>query len=163
MNATPLYAGALGWAAGMRSMTPPALVSRALADRSGLGRLLARRHQPTRALATRTAARLLSLAALGEMAADKLPSIPDRTDAVPLLGRIGSGALVGAVLAQARREPILPSALAGAVGAGVSSVVMKRARARAGAALDVPDAAVAVAEDALTLGLGAAVVRAALD
>ena len=163
MDATPLYAAALGWTAGMRSMTPPALVSRALDDRSGLGRLLARRHQPTRGLSTRTAATALSLAALGEMAADKLPVIPARTTAAPLLGRIGSGALVGAVLAQARRESIVPSALAGAVAAGVSSFVMMKARAQAGAALDVPDAAVAVAEDVLTLGLSAAVVQAALD
>ena len=163
MDATPLYAAALGWVAGMRSATPPALLARTLADRSGLRRLLGRRRQPAKALSTDAAAALLPLAAAGEMAADKLPTIPARTSPPALMGRIASGALSGAVLAQARREAVLPAALAGAAGAAASSFAMMALRQRVGEALGVPDVAVALAEDALAVGAGAAVVRAALD
>ncbi len=154
----PLSA-ALGWAVGMRSVTPPAALSRALAQN-------AHPHpnrQPAHALASGAASGLLPVAALGEMVMDKLPSTPDRTSAPVLAGRIASGALVGVVLGQVRRTSPVAAALAGAAGAAVSSFAMMRLRGWAGARLGVPDAAVAVAEDALAVGLSTAVVRRALQ
>ena len=151
---TALYAAALGWAVGMRSMTPPAVLAR------GLARGLRPRRQPGKALAS--AVRWLPLAAAGEMAADKLPAMPDRTSPPVLAGRVLSGAAVGAALGQARRTRPVAGALAGVAGAVASSFVMMRLRQRVGRRLDLPDAAVAVAEDALAVGLSLVVVRSAL-
>ena len=162
MDATPAYAAALGWIAGMRSLTPPALLTRTLSDRRGPARLLGRR-QTARALGSSAARALLPLAAVGEIAADKVPGMPARTSPPVLAGRLASGALVGAAVAAARRADPAPAAVAGALAAVASSFVMMRLRLRAGDALGVPDAVVALAEDALAVGLGAAVASAALD
>lgn len=145
--ATPALAAGLGWTAGMRSMSAPALLSRALNGRRRL-------RQPAAALASTTARRLLTLAAVGEIVADKLPGMPARTTPPVLAGRIASGALVGAAVAAARRAPLGPSALAGVAGAVAGSYAMLAARQKAGDALDTSDATVAVGEDALTLSLG---------
>ena len=96
------------------------------------------------------------------MAADKLPAMPDRTSPPVLSGRVASGAAVGAALAQARRTHPVAGALAGVAGAVASSFAMMRLRQRLGRRLGLPDAAVAVAEDALAVGLSLAVVRSAL-
>ncbi|WP_420455926.1 DUF4126 family protein [Rubrivirga sp.] len=157
---TTTLAAALGWAAGMRSMTSPAALARALASRtSPVPRLVRRRRQPARSLGSERAASLLPLAAAGEMVADKLPAIPPRTSPLPLVGRVASGALVGAALAAARRQnPVLPM-LVGAVSAGASSFAMMELRRWAGERFDLPDPAVAVVEDVLALGISLAATR----
>lgn len=151
---TPLLAAALGWAAGMRSMTPPAVLAQTLAGQALSIPLLARRRrQPARALSTDRAGTLLTVAAAGELTVDKLPVAPPRTSPPALIGRIATGALVGATVAAVRRQnPLLP-ALVGAASAGASSFVMMDLRKRAGEALDVPDSVVAVVEDALAIGI----------
>ena len=146
---TPALAAGLGWTAGMRSMAAPALLSHALSDRRRL-------RQPADALHTTLARRLLTVAAVGELAGDKVPGMPDRTAPPVLAGRIASAALVGGAVAAARRGPLLPSVLAGVAGAVASSYVMLAARARLGDVLGIPDAAVALVEDAATLALGRA-------
>ena len=151
---TSLLSAALGWAVGMRSATPPTVLARALAH----GRRP--RRQPARALAS--AASWLPLAAGGEILADKLPAMPNRTAPPVLAERIAVGALVGAVLGQIRRTSPVAAGLAGAAGAAASSFAMMRLRGWVGETLDLPDPAVAVAEDALTIGLSTAVVRRAL-
>ena len=144
---TPALAAGLGWTAGMRSMTAPALLSRALRSR---------RHvpQPADALGSTLARRLLTVAALGELVGDKLPGVPDRTAPPVLAGRIASGALVGAATAAARREPLLLPALAGVGGAVAASYALLALRRAAVDATGLPDAVVAVIEDALTVALG---------
>lgn len=149
---TPALAAGLGWTAGMRSMAAPALLSRALSGRRRLRPL----PQPAAALRSTLARRLLTAAAVGEIAGDKVPGVPDRTAPPVLAGRIVSGALVGAAVAAARRGPLLPSVLAGVGGAVASSYAMLAVRTRLGDALGLPDAAVALAEDAATLALGRA-------
>lgn len=156
LSTTALAAG-LGWTAGMRSMTAPALLSHALSH----GRRPLR--QPARALSSTPARRLLTAAAAGEVAADKVPGMPARTAPPVLAGRIASGALVGAAVAAASRSSVVPAALAGAAGAVAASFAMLRLRTGAAAALGVPDAAVAVVEDALTLVLGHRLAEAAAD
>ena len=151
-----LLSAALGWVAGMRSATAPAVLSSALAARP-------RRTDrfPATALASPTAARGLGLAAAGELVADKTPWIPDRTDAAPLAGRVASGALVGAAVAGRRGTNRLAAAVAGGLGAAASTYAMHGARREASGVLgDVPAALV---EDALALGLGTALARAAVD
>ncbi len=145
--ATPTLAAGLGWTAGMRSMSAPALLSHALGGRRRL-------RQPADSLGSTFARRALTAAALGEMIADKLPGMPARTDPPALAGRIASGALVGAAVAAARREPLAPSALAGAVGAVAASFAMVAVRRAASDTLGLPDPVAAVAEDAMTLSLG---------
>ena len=102
----------LGVAAGMRSMTAPAALAHVLA-----GRTLRPQGQPARFLASSRVARVAALAAAGEFVGDKLPVTPDRTDAFPLTGRVGSGALVGAAVACATGESLAAGALVGVAGA----------------------------------------------
>ena len=161
---TTLLSATLGWAAGMRSMTPPAILARALSTHASPVPFLARsRRQPAQALGSDRAASLLSLAATGELVVDKLPVAPPRTSPPALAGRLASGALVGAALAAVRRQnPILP-ALVGAASAAISSVVMMEARHEVGARFELPDPAVAVLEDVLAVGLSVSVTSAVLD
>lgn len=160
---TPLLAAALGWAAGMRSMMPPAVLAQTLSrSKPRVPHLARRRRQPADALGSDRAATLLPLAAAGELIGDKLPITPGRTDPAPLLGRIGSGALVGAAVAALRRQnPIVP-ALVGAASAAASSFAMMELRKRAGERLGLPDPAVAVVEDALAVGISVAAARGAV-
>lgn len=141
----------------MRSMTAPAAVSHVLSSR-----VVAPPHAPARWLASDRVSRLFALAAAGELVGDKTPVVPPRTDALPLLGRIGSGALVGAAVATARQESAWPAAVVGAVAAGVSSVAMMRLRGALSEALGT-DWPAAVAEDVATLALAFQTARVALD
>lgn len=154
---TPLTAAGLGWAAGMRSMTAPAALAHVLA-----GRFVRPGRQPARLLASGRVAGLLKLAAAGEYVGDKMPFAPDRTAPLPLGGRIGAGALVGAAVAVARRESPWGPAAVGAAAAVASSYAMMSARKALPEALGVPDLPVALAEDALALVLAVATARAAL-
>lgn len=138
----------------MRSATAPAALSSALAARPRRADRF-----PATLLASGPAAAGLGLAAAGELAADKLPWVPDRTDLAPLAGRIASGALVGAAVAGRRGTSRLASAIAGALGAGASTFAMHRARREASGVLGPVPAA--LAEDALAAALGAAAARAA--
>ncbi len=157
---TTILAAAFGWAAGMRSAMPLTVLSRTLASQTSPVPLLARRRrQPARALGSDRAAALLPLAAAGEIVADKTPMIPPRTSPAPLVGRAASGALAGAAVAAARRQnPIFP-ALVGAASAVASSFTMMEARRWAGERFDLPDPAVAVVEDVLTIGISVAATR----
>lgn len=160
---TTALAAALGWAAGMRSATPVAALARALADaRSPFPRLARTPRGPARVLGTDAAATWLPVAAAGELVVDKLPMTPARTSPPALVGRIASGALVGAAVAATRRESVVLPALAGAVSAAASAFAMQTLRAEAGERLGVPDPAVAVVEDALAIGLSVAAARAAV-
>ena len=160
---TPLLAAGLGWAAGMRSMTPPAVLARTLASRKPSVPLLARqRRQPARALGADRAATLLTIAAAGELTADKLPVAPPRTSPPALFGRFASGALAGATVAAIRcQNPVLP-VLVGAASGVASSFVMMELRKRAGEALGVPDPAVALVEDLLAVGISVAASHSAI-
>jgi uncharacterized membrane protein/uncharacterized protein (UPF0548 family) len=143
----------LGIVCGARSMLAPALLSQPFAATSGP---LAGDGLAARALASPRATMLLPLAAVGELVADKLPWMPSRTDPPALLGRIGSGALVGA--ATAAREHRTAAALAGAAGALAGTYGWYHLR-RAATARGVPAWLAAVAEDALAVGLALALLQ----
>ncbi len=158
MTSTPfLSILGLGVVAGMRSMTAPAALAHVLA-----GRTLAPRDQPARFLSSDRVARITALAAAGEYVGDKLPMTPDRTDAFPLFGRIGSGALVGAGVASARDENVVVGALVGVAGALIGSFGGVWIRKALPGTLGLPDWPVALAEDALALSVGLASARAAV-
>lgn len=97
--------------------------------------------------------RLLVAAAAGELVADKLPTTPSRLAPPGFIGRLVMGALAAGLYAQTRRAPWLPAAAIGSSSAAVAAKLGHDARARL--ARHAPDPAVAVAEDALALGLAA--------
>jgi uncharacterized membrane protein len=158
VNTSTFFATAgLGVAAGMRSMTAPAALAHVLSSQTF------RPHdQPARLLASERVAGLAKLAAVGEWVGDKMPFVPDRTDPLPLGGRIGSGALVGAAAAAARRESLLVGAFVGAAGAVAGSFAMVRVRKALPKALGIPDLPVALAEDAAAVVLALVSARAAV-
>ena len=135
MNAL-ITAGAFGAVSGSRSMLGPALVARAVSSSS--------------------LARILSYLAAGEMAADKLPTIPARTDTLPLFGRIVSGAIVGASVCSRRQR--VACALTGAAGALVAAYALTAAR-RVAAQRRIPNTVAGAFEDVLALGAGLWLVR----
>ncbi len=140
---TAFYQAAIGAGliTGLRSLSGPAAVSAALADRIDLAAQLA----PA-----------LSLLAAGEMLADKLPFMPARTAPPVLAGRVLLGALAGGALAGAYgRNLLLGAAIAGAA-AALSSYVGLALRRAASQRLGLPDPLVALAEDALVLAAGRA-------
>lgn len=95
----------------------------------------------------------LVVAAAGEMVADKTPWIPPRCDPPSLAGRVISGALVGRLVDGAAGARI------GAATAAASTYASERARELLGQRLGLPDPALAVAEDALVLGVATAAAR----
>lgn len=123
---------ALGAATGMRSFSGPA----ALAIRHG---------GPIAWVAAAMAA--------GEMAADKMPSMGNRTDAAPLAARALMGALVGGLVARRAGQPVAGGALLGAGVAVAAAHVAFRLRAR------VPGHAAALTEDAIVTAICAAACR----
>ncbi|HJX87294.1 MAG TPA: DUF4126 family protein, partial [Gemmatimonadales bacterium] len=88
-----LLALALGVLAGLRSMTPPAVVAWA----ARLGHLELD-PTPLAFLGSAVAAWLFAAAALGELVGDKLPFTPNRTRRGPFVARLLTGALSGGAL-----------------------------------------------------------------
>jgi uncharacterized membrane protein len=82
---------------------------------------------------------------------DKLPATPSRLEPPGLAGRVVSASLAGAVLARSgRQRPLLAMAIASAAAVAAAKVGHD---ARAALARHLPDPVVAVAEDALAIGL----------
>jgi uncharacterized membrane protein len=106
----------IGFVAGLRSMTAPAVVcwGAHLGWLSLAGSYLS-------FLAHPVALVIFSIAAVGELIADKLPFIPGRTTPGPLIVRLLMGAMCGAALCVAGSAALLYGILLGAVGALVGS------------------------------------------
>ncbi len=102
------------------------------------------------------ARRLTTLAALAEMAGDKMPFAPDRRIAPSFLLRLALGAAGGSVLA-GRGVPRMEGAMAGIAGA-VAGTLLGRA-ARGAGTRSGGDWARGLTEDAVAAGLAVALVR----
>jgi uncharacterized membrane protein len=100
------------------------------------------------------AAGLFTVGALIEYVVDQLPSTPARTTAGPLAARIVMGMLTGACLAIAGGASPWVGALLGALGAISGAYAGYQARVRLVRGLRVPDAAIAIPEDLVAIGLG---------
>jgi len=142
-----VLAFALGVAAGLRSMTPPAAV--AWASHFGWLTLAG---TPLAFLGSAPARYILLAAMLGELVADKLPFTPDRTGAGPFAARVVSGALAGAALASGTGRSLLLGAILGAVGGVAGTLGGYRARPGLVRRLRTRDFPVAAAEDLLAVG-----------
>lgn len=147
----------LGFAtlAGMRTMSAPAFLSHYLSRQPHTG--LA--GSPLRFLQKPITANVLKLLAAGEMVADKLPTTPDRIVPPALLGRLLSGALVGAAWYKSRHGSVVSGGLLGGLVAVVSTFVSYALRMGISEQLGVPVALVGVGEDALVLASGAALLH----
>jgi len=136
----------IGIVAGLRSLTAPAVVAWA----AHLGWL--NLHGTSLAFMGSTASvAVFSLLAIGELIADKLPTIPKRTAPVPLMGRVVTGGLCGACLCAAVGKSLVAGALLGAMGGAVGAFAGYEIRKRL--ALHVKDVVVAVCEDVIAVGL----------
>ena len=130
-------------------MTGPAIVSGSLAT----GMLGALGKSGPHWLGTKTAAKTLAALAVGELIADKLPFIPDRTNTGPLLGRFVGGGICGAAICMANDESPWLGALVGGLAATAAAYAGHELRALA-ARKGKPDLGVALLEDAVAIGGG---------
>lgn len=150
-----MYAQAigLGAVAGMRAMSAPALLSYAATtgQNEGLSKT---------PLASQNVSKTLGLLAVGEMIADKLPAIPDRTSTSSLAARAASGAFAGAAIFNSEKKSVGIGAAVGALAAVASAFAAFQVRRKAGKELNVPDPVVALVEDALVVSAGFAILRA---
>lgn len=138
----------IGLVAGLRSLTPPAVVAWA----AHLG-WLNLHGSPLAFMGSITAVAILSLLAIAELVADKLPKTPNRTTPVPLSARILTGALCGASLCAAAKASLLVGALLGAIAAVIGAFLGYQIRRRLVNNLHIKDFFVAICEDLLTIGL----------
>lgn len=138
--------------AGLRSMAAPALLARAV--RRGD---LDAPNLP--ALGSPQVSTLLSLLAVGEMIADKTPLVPARTSAPALLGRVLSGALVGATVFASERRDRNAGAILGALCAAGAAYAGEAFRTVGSERLSLPNAALGILEDKAVLALGSHLLR----
>jgi uncharacterized membrane protein len=148
-----LLAFAVGVIAGLRAMTAPAVTAWA----AHLGRLNLR-GSSLAFMGSVWAVAIFTLAALGELVADQLPTTPARTKPGPLGARIVMGGLCGAcVLVAAGKAAWLGAAL-GAIGGVVGAFAGYHARVGLVRALRVPDVVIAIVEDVVAIGIGLLIV-----
>ena len=146
-KATVWRALGLGAIAGMRSMAAPAILSRSVVE----GRGASLENTPYAALGSPRVSRALRVLEIGELIVDKLPVLPDRTSLPPLLGRVASGALVGAaLLASGGRWPVMGGAL-GAVSAMTAAYAAERVRKQITQRLGLPNVVAGLLEDGIVL------------
>ncbi|SRR6266478_3352196 len=150
-----LYLGcfAIGIFAGLRSLTAPALVSWA----AHLG-WLDLSSSWLSFLGSRAATIILSLLALGELVADKLPKTPNRTDLGPLVFRMITGGFSSiAICASAHQSPLI-GAILGVFGSIAGAFAGYEIRHRLVKTFGLPDFSVAAAEDIVAIGGGLLIV-----
>jgi uncharacterized membrane protein len=143
----------LGFTAGLRSLLPVAVV--AWGQRMGV---LNYTHWLTAWMATTPALVFFTLAAIGELVADKLPKLPSRIAPGPLAGRSITGLLCGAALSLSAGLPIAFGAISGLLGAVIGSYTgfsVRRALTLRNRKRDFP---VALVEDGVALLLAIFVV-----
>jgi uncharacterized membrane protein len=153
MNYVLAVALALGFASGLRSLAPAAVVAWA----AHLG-WLNLNNSPLGFMASIIAVIILSLLAVFELIGDLLPQTPKRTAPVPLLVRILMGGLCGACICAASNRSLIMGATVGALGGLVGAFAGYEIRRRLVRALNVKDIFIALLEDLVTIGLACFVV-----
>ena len=148
MNYAFALALGIGFAAGLRSLIPPAVVAWA----AHLG-WLNLNNSPLAFMGSTIAVIIFSLLAVFELVGDLRPSTPKRTAPLPLVARILMGGLCGACLLAASNQPLLIGAILGAVGGVIGAFAGYEIRRRLVTALNIKDHFIALPEDLLTIGL----------
>jgi uncharacterized membrane protein len=150
MNSTILLlAFGIGFVAGLRSLTAPAVVAWA----ANLG-WINLHNSPLAFMGSTWTVVIFTVLAVVELVADQLPSAAARTGAMGLSARIVTGALTGACLAAAGNAAVWLGVVAGIVGAIVGAFGGYKARVGLVRSLRVPDFVIAFPEDAIAIGLG---------
>ena len=135
----------LGAVSGMRSMMALAFFSDHAEDKKDRN---AAANPALNFLRSPRTAALLKIAAGGEILMDKLPFMPARTDAAPLIGRVVIGGLVGAAVS---KDKWVQGGVVGALGALVTTYAMYYIRKSLHDEQHIPDVILGVAEDALVV------------
>ena len=136
----------IGVLAGLRSMTAPAAVSwAALLGWLHLG------NTPLAFLGFAATPYTLTVLAIGELIADKLPKTPSRKKPLGFAVRILSGALCGAAIGAAS-QGLIGGLLAGVLGAVVGTLGGYEFRLRLVRAIGGKDLPIALLEDAIAIG-----------
>ena len=148
MNYIFPFAFGMGFASGLRSLTPPAVVAWA----AHLG-WLNLNNSPLAFMGSTTAVAIFSLLALFELFLDLQPSTQKRTAPVPLIARILMGALCGACLCAASNQSLIIGAILGGVGAVIGAFAGYNIRRRLVSGLNIKDFFIALPEDLVTVGL----------
>jgi uncharacterized membrane protein len=141
-----LLAFAIGIVAGLRSMTAPAVVSWA----AHLG-WLSLESSSLAFMAAPATAYLLTIAAIGELVFDKLPSTPSRLTPVPLIARLVIGGLSGGAIAVAARGTLVAGVVCGGLGGIAGALAGYHFRRGLVTRFRLPDVAAALVEDAVTI------------
>lgn len=143
---TLLFAFLIGLFAGLRSLTPPAMVGLAVC----LGWITLVR--PLSLIGSLPAVIILSLLALTEIVFDKLPTTPNRTAPPGLIARIVTGGLTGACVSLAGGKSAWVGAGLGVIGGVVGCFGGYQVRSRLGKSLRQPDFNIALIEDLVAIG-----------
>ena len=148
MNYIFAFALGLGFAAGLRSFTPPAVV--AWAAHFGWLNL---NNSPLAFMGSIITVVIFSLLALFELFLDLQPTTSKRTAPFPLTARILTGGLCGACLCAASNQSLTIGAIVGGVGGIIGAFAGYEIRRRLVSALNIKDIFIALLEDAVTIGL----------
>ena len=148
MNHILLFAFGIGFVAGLRALTAPAVV--AWAAHFGCLNLSGSRLAFMGSIVTGI---IFSVAAIGELIGDKMPQTPKRTAVFPLLARVATGALCGACLFAAAGQSLGPGAGAGGIGGLIGTFAGYQLRTRLVSSLHVKDSVIAVCEDIVAIAL----------
>ena len=146
-NTVLALAFGLGVIAGLRALTAPAVVCWA-AHWKWLNLDLS----PLQFMGSIVAASIFAALAVGELINDKLPKTPSRKALPSLIARIVMGALAGGALCSAAGDSLPLGAVLGGVGAVAGTFGGYDGRKRLVKALQAPDWAVALMEDAIAVG-----------
>ena len=146
MNYVFVLAFGIGIVAGLRSLTAPGVVAWG-AHLSWLNL----HGSPLAFMGSTMAVAILSLLAVGELVADKLPTVPKRTAPAPLIARLVTGGFSGACFCAAAGKSLLAGTLLGGIGGIVGAFLGYDIRRRLD--LHIKDLVVAICEDAIAIGL----------
>jgi uncharacterized membrane protein len=143
---TLLFCFLIGLFAGLRSLTPPAAA--AWAVHVGWLRL----ERPLALIGSAPSVAILTLLAVVELVADKLPAMPSRKSPAGLITRMATGGLTGGCVAVGGGLGLLPGVVLGACGGIAGGFVGYSARTGLVRALGSQDIYVAVLEDLAAVG-----------
>ena len=142
---TLLLAFFIGFFGGLRALTAPAATAWAVY----LGWL--KLDRPLALIGSVPGVAILTLLAVVELVADKLPQTPNRTAPPGLIARIAMGGLTGMCVAAGAAQGVFICALLGAVGGIAGCFLGYRARSGLVHALGIRDIYVALAEDIVAI------------
>ncbi|MDB6146830.1 MAG: putative transrane protein [Spartobacteria bacterium] len=149
-----LFGLKVGFLSGLRAFTPLALISWL-----AIWGWVPLAGSPLWFFGTTTAAVILSILAVGELIADKLPKTPPRTQVAPIAGRAVTGACSAAALCVAAGQPWILGVLAGVLGSVAGAFGGFHLRRFFVQRLKIPDLLVALTEDFATIAGASLLVR----